>query len=144
MIEENNMKAEAQAVNTQPEDNGNNAAGKTFTQDEVNTIIRERLARERAKADTPTDNREQSIIARESRLDCREYINAKEYPAKLLDIFDTANIEQFKESVDKLIEAFPSIVDRKPIGGTGGAGNFPRRHEPIGKDLVAEAFKPKI
>ena len=39
------------AVSTQPEDNGTE---KTFTQDEVNRIVSERLSRERAKAE-PTE-----------------------------------------------------------------------------------------
>ena len=45
--QEMNTPNTTQQANTQPEDNG--PAGKLFTQEEVNTIIRDRIARERAK-----------------------------------------------------------------------------------------------
>ena len=40
------------AAATQPEDNGAQQ-GRTFTQEEVNRIVSDRLARERAKANRP-------------------------------------------------------------------------------------------
>ena len=52
---------------TQPEANG--MAAKTFTQEEVNTIVRERLARERAKgAGDDLSARETDLKAREDAL----------------------------------------------------------------------------
>lgn len=114
--------------------------GRMFTQDEVNAIIRDRLTRERAKS--PVDEREQALSARESKLDCREYIAGKKYPAALLDIFSTDDTEAFKVSVDKLIEAFPAIVGEERPAGTGSIGNFPRNRNHI-SDPVAEAFKPQ-
>lgn len=54
-----------QQQNTPPE--GNGSAGKMFTQEEVNKIVQERLARERAKA---TDDA--TLTARENELKARE------------------------------------------------------------------------
>lgn len=118
--------------------------GRTFTQEEVNAIIRERLAREREKSVPQTDEREQKISARESRLDCREYISENSYPAALLDVFCTDNAESFKNSVDKLLEAFPMIAEQKLPTGTGSSGNFARNRDCCKSlDPVAEAFRAK-
>ena len=47
---DNNTQNTTQQANTQPEENG--TAGKMFTQEEVNSIVKDRLARERAKGQT--------------------------------------------------------------------------------------------
>lgn len=54
-----------QQTNTQPE--GNGTAGKMFTQDEVNAIVQERLARQRTKSAEEAD-----LTARENDLKARE------------------------------------------------------------------------
>ena len=101
---------QSQGATTQPEASGNQAQGKTFTQEEVNNIVRERLARERAKAESSQpDQREQDLTARENALSCREYIAEKKYPKELLELFPTDNAEQFKASVDKLLKIFPQL-----------------------------------
>ena len=53
---DNNTPNTTQQANTPPE--GNGTAGKMFTQEEVNSIVKDRLARERAKGQTSgaTDN----------------------------------------------------------------------------------------
>ena len=53
MTDNNTQNTTQQENTTQPE--GNGPAGKMFTQEEVNTIVRERLARERAKGTTTPD-----------------------------------------------------------------------------------------
>lgn len=60
MSEEVMTNTEQAVDNTQPAGNGK-AAEKTFTQEEVNRIVSDRLARERTKAQqpTPVDEREQ-------------------------------------------------------------------------------------
>lgn len=127
----------------------NNPAGadagtqKTFTQDEVNNIVQERLARERAKNEpTPEQIREKDLAARESAMTCKEYIAEKNYPKGLLELFDTADHEQFKQKVDKMKELFPGaftdpgkvpgIFTKSTNGGLGGSN-----------DPIADAFKLK-
>lgn len=135
---ENNTNAQQQP-NTQPE--GNGGSGKTFTQEEVNRIVSDRLAREREKGVQSPSEREQQFNARENLLNCREYISQKGYPSKLLEIFSTADSSEFEKSVEKLLEAFPGIVHKGPVktglshqgGGEGDAAG----------DRIAKAFKPK-
>lgn len=111
---------------------------------DLDRIIGERLARERAKAEpSPEDAREADLRARETRLSCREYLADKGYSAELLDLLDTSDLERFKASLEKLdsIASLPSKT-RKPVPrivaptGTGGT--------PVDRTaaLLGEAFKP--
>lgn len=73
-------------------------------------MIQERLARERAKNEpTPAELREKELTARENKMSCKEYIAEQKYPSELLELFDTADMEQFKENVEKMKELFPRI-----------------------------------
>lgn len=90
---------------TQPADNGNKGGGeRLFTQEEVNHIVRDRLAKDRAKRTpaepTEVEKREAALTARESRLSCREHLLDNGLPSSLLDAFDTSDVEKFKKAVD--------------------------------------------
>ena len=127
------------AAKANPGVNGGNGS-KTFTQEEVNRIVSERLAREREK---PVDEeREKQLKAREARLDCRDYLDSKKYPAKLLDLLDSSDVERFKTAVDAIVEGFPSIVqsvDTVPPPYAAGTGTVRFGSD----DRIADAFKPK-
>lgn len=79
---------------------------KTFTQEEVNKIVSDRLARERAKVDEAKTNaneqRENELTARENRLACKEYLLDNGYSTELLDCVDTSDIETFKNKVETI------------------------------------------
>lgn len=128
-----------------PEVSGDQDGARTFTQDEVNRIVSERLARDRADraaAPSPADEREQALKAREARMDCRDYLDSKKYPAALLDVLDTSDVDRFKAAADLLIEKFPAIV-----GDVHPAAPVPQIVLPTGRgatpDPIAAAFKPK-
>ncbi len=121
MAEENkpvNTEAQAQQQpDATPAATGEQAAqGKTFSQEEVNRIVSDRLARERAKAEAPAaDEREAELTARENKLKCQELISADEnYPKEFLTVLDTGDFDKFKQMADKLLEAFPSISPKAP------------------------------
>lgn len=99
-----------QQPTTQPADNGNQGSKKMFTQEEVNSIVRDRLARERAKNSpqepTEEERRMNDITARENKLACREYVMEQGLPSQLLDVLDTSNHEEFKNKVAALSELF--------------------------------------
>lgn len=135
------------AGTTQPEGNGAATGGKTFTQEEVNRIVSDRLTRERAKQDPQQDpaaeqlaQRERDLTARENKLTCTEYLKGKGLDATLMDIFDTSDAARFQTNVEKLLEAYPSIDPAKkgkiPTFTTGtGRGSGP--------DPIAQAFGRK-
>lgn len=141
MSENTNQNGRQPATPT-PEASGGQGEGRTFTQEEVNRIVADRLARERAKAEpSPADEREQALKAREAKLDCREYLDAQGYPAALLDALDCSDAARFKASVEKLVKAFPAITGAiKREGWKPGEGV---RHSG-GPDPIADAFKPKF
>lgn len=100
IIDQNNN----QQLNTQPAGNGNQSGEKLFTQEEVNNIVRDRLARERAKnipqEPTEEEKRLKDLNDRENKIACREYIMDQGLPAQLLDVLDTSNHEEFKNKAD--------------------------------------------
>ena len=115
MTDNNAPNSTQQANTTQPEDNG--PAGKMFTQEEVNNIVRERLNRvkagaaeqdERATAlderEAAVQQREQAMQQKESRAACEEHCKAKGYDPAFLDLLDTSDPEKFTALVDKLHE----------------------------------------
>lgn len=140
----------AQETNANPAENGASNEARMFTQEELNNIISERLARERAKMEpSPMEQREQELTARENRLSCREYMEEKGYPMGLMDILDTSNLQKFQETIealDKVIK-LPSKDYKPPVfsvpapGGTGSPGNFVRNRGTYG-DSIADAFRP--
>lgn len=126
-----------------PEDKGGQGGAKLFTQDEVNRIVSERLNREREKLTQPPqeDEREKALKAREARLDCRDYLDSKKYPAELLDVLDCSDVERFKTAADKLAALLPSAAARPEKVPFAVAG---ATRPGIGSpDLIAAAFKPK-
>ncbi len=143
MNENMNQNGQQQPTTPTPEASGGQGGERTFTQEEVNRIVSERLARDRADRakPSPEDEREQALKVREARLDCREYLDTQGYPAALLDVLDSSDTAKFKAAVEKLVKAFPALTGSiiregwKPGEGTrrGGAG----------PDPIAAAFKPK-
>ena len=100
----------------------NEQPGKLFSQEDVNRILAERLKREREKfiraANTRVQQkeadlieREKNLTARESRLNCREYVKGKGYPEELLTALDTSDFEDFKKKADGICAALGGNVD---------------------------------
>lgn len=141
MSENTNQNGQQQPTTPTPEASGGQGGERTFTQEEVNRIVADRLARERAKAEpSPADEREQALKAREAKLDCREYLDAQGYPAALLDVLDSSDTGKFKAAVEKLVKAFPAITGKTTFEGwkPGEGAKFSG-----GPDPIAAAFKPK-
>lgn len=131
-----------QPENSTPEANG--GQGRMFSQDELNKIISERLAREREKYAQPKDDeREKALNAREARLNCREYLESNGYNSKLIDVFDTSDFDRFKGSVDALAQIEPRIKGTLTTRGVTTAHPPACQGSSIDAQL-AEIFKPKI
>lgn len=142
-----NPNTEPQSTTPTPEASGDQGGERLFTQDDVNRIVSERLARERQKTEpSAIDERETQLKARESRLDCRDYLEdlvkggkAASGVAVLIDVLDTTDKAKFEKTVSALLElgAFnPQLEPLKipPVGYHGG---------PDTERLIADAFKPK-
>lgn len=121
--------------------------GRVFTQDEVNQIVRDRLARARGKEPDALTARENNLAARESRLLCREWVADKRdtCPAGLLDVLDTSNFDAFKENAEKIVEMFKNQpnAEERPRGIKVGASTAPVGLQGLtGRDRIAEMFRP--
>lgn len=78
----------------------NQGAGeKTFTQDDVNRIVQERLAKDREKASKELGEREQELAQREFRLNSRQKLIDKGYPETLLDALNCSSEEAFDKAL---------------------------------------------
>ena len=132
----NNALAETQqATNTQPEVNGEQQ--RTFTQDEVNRIISERLSR---KANNSVDvseyvKRIDELEAKESKSQCQAYLRELNLPEPIADVLDTSNVVDFKLLVGKLLFLF---TKQKPtqISGYNPGTDL--------NDALKDVFKPKL
>lgn len=91
MAEEN--KNTQQGENTEPE------SGKTFTQEEVNKIVQQRLERAKSKEPDELAKREAELKAREMALTIKEQLSSAGLPQELASVI-TAKDEQ--EAIEKI------------------------------------------
>ena len=99
---------------------------KTFTQEQVNAIIGERLAKEKAKADATLAEREKQLAKREAMLAAKEKITAMGLPVELLEALDCSNTEALDKAlnaVHKAIGAKPNKLTIDPVHLPKNAGN---------------------
>ena len=152
MEENRKMMNNGQAQTTPtPEENGGQG-GKLFTQEEVNRIVSDRLAREREKLaqppkederETALREREKALEARETRYRCEDYLKeinlAENYRQDFLDVLDTSDFDTFKKIVDRLGRHFVvKTVTR------GASVAHPMNCGSSVDAQIAQAFKPKI
>ena len=109
---------------TKPAENGVDTSaqgGRTFTQEDVNRIVQERLSREKTKLEAPIGEREQELAHREFMLEARETLHTKGLPLSLLDALNTTSREAFEKSLAILEENKETLRPTPPpyASGTG-------------------------
>ena len=104
------------AEGTQTSTEGTQQSGKTFTQDDVNRIVQERLAKEKSKASSNEDfekktaeleKRTTELEARANRLNAVTALRDAGYPDELADVIRCSNADELKKSmevIDKIIK----------------------------------------
>ena len=99
--------------NNQPMNTNPDTGAKTFTQEQVNAIIGERLAKEKTKADAAFAEREQQFAEREKQLanrealfDLRDQLKEMGLPAELLPVLNLSD----KKALDTALEALKNYV----------------------------------
>lgn len=87
---------------------GQGTGEKTFTQDDVNRIVSERLAKEKAKSSGEADfaKREQELAQRELRMSAKELLSEKSLPVQLLDALNCTDEETMEKSVATIETVF--------------------------------------
>lgn len=117
--------------NTSTEGAQTSTEGKTFTQEDVNRIVQERLAKERKAAgngDDELSKRAAELDMRERKLNAREALKKEGLPDYLVDALNMNTDEDFQKSM----EAIKKLKGESPaIGGVA-----------IGKvDLIGKVVK---
>lgn len=72
---------------------------KTFTQEQVNAIVGERLAKEKAKGDAALVERERELARRELLMTAKERLAEKGLPAALIDAINVSSPEALDKSI---------------------------------------------
>lgn len=126
---------------------GTGAPGRTFTQEEVNKIVSERLQKERARAASaePAASlaaREKALEDRESRMSCLEYLREQGLQEELLEILDTKNPEGFRQQVSRLVALYP-VLDSHAAPPPAFSLAVQGSSDTYGPDPFAEAFGRK-
>lgn len=123
---------------------------KTFTQDDVNRIVQDRLAKDRAKSSEEITRREQELLQREFRLDSRQKLIDRGYPEDILDALNCNSEKEFDNAldiIDRLIkERTPSGEEKAEMEArmkaAASAPKFTDKSEPrrSGVDMIRQAM----
>jgi hypothetical protein len=125
------MNTENMNQNSDPEtDQG--TGEKTFTQEDVNRIVGERLAKEKAKNNGEADfaKREQELIQRELQMSAKELLSEKGLPMRLFDALNCSDQETMEKSIATIETVFDEYKANlpKPVfkGFQPGVGLSPK------------------
>lgn len=100
MAEQMNQNADPAAVQGTGE--------KTFTQDDVNRIVQERLAKEKAKSSGEADfaKREQELAQRELHMTAKELLSEKGLPVQIFGALNCTDKETLEKSIATIETVF--------------------------------------
>lgn len=96
---------------------------KTFTQEQLDAVVKERLAKEKAKYGAALAEKEKELAAREFKLKARETLIEKGISVDLLDAMNTSSPEAFERSLSILeakIKTAPRQAARRPKSAQAG------------------------
>lgn len=115
-----------------PNETGNNlgtegTGEKTFTQEEVNRIISERLAKEKGKASADLESRAAELDARERKLKAMELLAENNLDKSLIDAINMSSDEQLHNSINIL-----KTINQGAAGTGSAAGVRIGTGNPIG------------
>lgn len=123
-----------------------NQGEKTFTQEDVNRIVQERLAKEKSKgtgnAGDELEKRAAELDMRERRLTAREKLRENGLPDYLVDALNMNTDEAFQKSMEAILKMKGEAgngPEPKPIGTADMIGRVKNRGS-LFSDPVREAF----
>lgn len=87
---------------------GQGTGEKTFTQEDVNRIVQERLAKEKAKNSGDADfaRREQELVQRELHMTAKEMLSEKGLPVQLFNALNCTDKETMEKSISTIEMVF--------------------------------------
>ena len=109
---------ENKATNPNPE---SGAGEKTFSQEDVNRIVGERLAAEKRKGEAALAEREQELNRRELLLNAKSKMTAMGLPVELLDALNVSSEEAMEKSLNTVKAVIDKIKAENPKATISGA-----------------------
>lgn len=133
------MVNENMSTNTNPE-----TGVKTFSQEDVNRIVSERLARERDKRSAELDEREKAVKARELAVVAVEKLTAAGLPKELASVLKYGDEQSLDAAISQLSN-LRGFTNGQPINGENRKiieNKLPEPKEHANKDYeIREAFR---
>lgn len=108
------MDNENMSTQTQNEDNTKNTEPKTFTQEEVNKMMADRVARVKADKEQEYTAKLAELEKKEFKMQAAEVLRSKGMPDTLLEAVNCSDMDTFKKSVD-IIDKYVNEVRNKPV-----------------------------
>lgn len=123
-----------------------NEEGKTFTQDEVNRIVSERLKKEKGKIDAEREaeysKREADLNMREIKIKARESLIEKGLPGELGDVLNCSNEDELNKCIEILERHYSNNDKEKKELHPGFVGFFPKAPaEPRSRNEILDPIK---
>lgn len=102
--------------NTSTEGTQTSTEGKTFTQEDVNRIVKERLAKEKSKGngDDELNKRAAELDLRERKLTAREKLRENGLPDYLVDALNMNTDEDFQKSMEAILKMKGETGNNEP------------------------------
>lgn len=118
---ENTAKTSAERTQTGAQGAQNQQNDKTFTQEDVNRIVQERLAKERSKGNNTDEliQRTAELDLRERKIKAREELSKNGLPDYLVDALNMQDDESFEKSI-KAITKMKGEAGASQVGQIGG------------------------
>ena len=107
---------------TSPEGTQNGTGGtpeRTFTQDDVNRIVQERLAKEKGKGNEDLDKRAAELDRRERRMNAIDELRKNGLPDYLVDALNMETDEAFQKSMESIKKMKGETESEPEVVGTG-------------------------
>lgn len=126
-------------IDTSINNEGTGTDQRTFTQEDVNRIVQERLAKEKSKGNEDLERRTKELDARERRMNAIDELRKNELPDYLVDALNMNTDEDFQKSMEaiKRLKGQTSNADAQVVIGYGDPiGSFNKG----GGDSLRDAF----
>lgn len=115
---------------------GQGAGEKLFTQEQVNTIVQDRLAKEKAKYEKQIADMQAEVKQREKRMEAREKLSEKGLPAELIDLIRLEDDQAFKTSLELLERTYKQGRQELPKEGAATKRGY------VPKGGISAAYDP--
>lgn len=141
-MEENTQTTQAENMGTEEQETANQDA-RTFTQEEVNGFVQNRISRMRGQLEKEIrkgyDQKMEELEARERKLMVKEKLSERGMAKELADIITCTDEEDLNNKLDALNKIYGKNEERAPESGFRQVGAAPNKEQGV-PDAIAAAM----